>query len=435
MPNAKPNDFAGLNQDGYEALLKTRPGLTGETETERLADAADALSVADEDRHFATPDPTGHHGYAGAAADHVNVSRLRSAASHAAKILRALAGRPDLMDKVEAHIAFETSAKNARPLTTIPASHDQNDLIEKAFHEHFIHLGYGFVQRVMSIGDGGFASMHDSDSKSAFKSRFADEAGKDMLAVILENVGPTAFSERMNLLHPAHDLMPIVDDIPYGAPPYQIEMLARRSAARIIEHVCLVFPEITSRQLSRFADALTRHAKAYIEAEIAFGKTSHDGDTAPWTEERRKLVMTILEDSLTHLPYGIVQDALGVDDGGYASIHDSTTAYPYEGVFANAAGGRIIEALIDEVGEEMVLDFHLDLANVIHSVSIADRNSVDALVELGKDVAEAVVDRICQVFPEAERTRITAFKPAIAKFATEYAASEIQFAESHAPGM
>ena len=435
MPNAKPSDFADLNQDGYEALLKTRHDLSGETEAERLADAVEALAAAGEDRHFAAPDPAGVHGYAGAAADHVNVFRLRSAASHAAKILRALAGRPDLIAKIEAHVASDTSAKGTLPNPTLPASHDQNALLEKAFHEHFVHLGYGFVQKVMSIGDGGFASMHDSNATSGFKSRFADEVGKDMLTVVLENVGPTAFSERMNLLHPAHDLMPIVDDIPYGAPPYQIEMLARRSAARIIEHVCLVFPEITSRQLARFADALTRHAKAYIEAEIAFGKTSHDGDTAPWSEERRKLVMTILEDSLTHLPYGIVQDALGVDDGGYASIHDSTTAYPYEGTFANAAGGRIVEALIDEVGEQMVLDRHLDLANIIHSVSIADRNSVDALLELGNDVAQAVVDRICQVFPEADRLRITAFKPAIAKFATDYATSEIQFEENHAPGM
>ena len=52
-----------------------------------------------------------------------------------------------------------------------------------------------------------------------------------------------------------------------------------------------------------------------------------------------------------HVPYYLAQTAMGVEDGGYASLYDSQVGGDFDGKFSNEIGGDMMAYVLGRVGK------------------------------------------------------------------------------------
>jgi len=433
MPNAKPEDYADMDQDKFDALMATGFGLSGVPgSAEYLADAVEALSVAHDTRLFIDYEAEAEtSGYARPAADHQNISRLQAAADYAAAVLKAVAADPELRRAVADAVRRDADGAARQ------AADRKKAALRHVIEEHFVHLGYDHVQAVMGVRDGGYADLFDDEPTVGYGSIIGNQAGADILSVVYDTVGEEEFLKRAPALFP-NPSAPPRDAIPYDPVPGWFEGIGRDSADHVITRVTEVYPEVAAESLMPFRARMAEIATAYAKGEyVAAVKGEHrDGGTKPWTGERRRFVVDVLDNYFSHCIYGIVHDALGIEDGDVAGVHESDASAPYEGAFGNAVGGRILEAVIEDAGQQAVAERQERLFKAAgHGVVAGQDMSEEETAEFCGRVADAVVDHVHSVFPEVRRGSLDQFKGKLAEFAGSYVRMERMYDEQAKPGM
>lgn len=107
-------DFGDVTAETLDDVLSTGFAPQGAPGTEEHAMAvADALGIAGRDIYWDYESYAAENGPAATAASHANISMLQSAADYAASVMKALAGRPDLLAQVQSAIEEDRSASPA----------------------------------------------------------------------------------------------------------------------------------------------------------------------------------------------------------------------------------------------------------------------------------------------------------------------------------
>lgn len=151
-------------------------------------------------------------------------------------------------------------------------------------------------------------------------------------------------------------------------------------------------------------------------------------------EATRVAISRIVEERLVHVPYRIVQDILGAEDGGYASIFDSEAVEPYGGRFANRVGGPLLEAAISAIGIEKVVERseRIFAENALPAIGYrlpAQPEGADFDL-LGKLAAAATVAHLNKALGLAAVVISPEMEARLAAYCVEYARSEHAFMEN-----
>ena len=136
-----------------------------------------------------------------------------------------------------------------------------------------------------------------------------------------------------------------------------------------------------------------------------------------------------------HVPYYFAQTAMGVDDGGYASMFDCTTDGDFGGRFANEIGADVMAYVLGRVGSREFAEntpklFSMEAMQRSFGYRLPDDPS-DADFLAGADrVAEATVGHLLDVFPSVDARSLENDRARIRDFILVYMKSEASFAES-----
>lgn len=307
-------------------------------------------------------------------------------------------------------------------------------LITTALGRGFIDLSYHYPQEAMIVDRSrSFAEMYDSafsdEGFEEYRSSFGTFGGR-MLDVAMEAVGPEEMLARSAQLS-VYDATPVRVDVPYDPTPHVRRSIATQGADYLIAHFLRVFPELKPESMVPFRPWLIDHYDGFLDAEIR-GVQLHspEGETLPWTESRRLLVVKVLDDYLSHLAYLPVHKAMNIGSGDVASLFDSESTGPYEGLFANTTGGQMVETIIRFHGEKELLERQAQLFPSMNDIEIApfpDNGDETDVARLATDATKIILDHVRKVFPAVEEEALERFVESLTALQQNYIIHELPY--------
>src|SRR5690606_32906334 len=137
-------------------------------------------------------------------------------------------------------------------------------------------------------------------------------------------------------------------------------------------------------------------------------------------KEHARRIGKALEDNLVNLAYRPMQAALGITDGGYASVFDVESAGPYNSVFGNEVGGDMLAAILAHVGEDAFGERLLRIDDGILPPIAGDipYSPTDHVYRsLAEASASMIIGRLLEVFPEVPESSLAVFRGRLADHA------------------
>jgi len=147
---------------------------------------------------------------------------------------------------------------------------------------------------------------------------------------------------------------------------------------------------------------------------------------------RHKIIGDALENGFIDVGYRLIQDAMGIDDGGFASTYDSDTRVDYGSIFADLAGAPILRTIYDAVGRKTFVERLGSLNNAASIPSIdklPDDPSPDDISSLAAASADRILAHVKDIFPNVPD--IETFRSVLHEHASRYAQAELSFRKNH----
>lgn len=136
-----------------------------------------------------------------------------------------------------------------------------------------------------------------------------------------------------------------------------------------------------------------------------------------------------------HVPYYFAQTAMGIDDGGYASMFDCTSDGDFGGRFANEIGADVMAYALGRSGNREFAEntqklFDMEAMQRSFGYRLPDDPS-DADFLTGADrVAEATIGHVLDAFPSVDARSLENDRVRIRDFILVYMKAEARFAEA-----
>lgn len=135
-----------------------------------------------------------------------------------------------------------------------------------------------------------------------------------------------------------------------------------------------------------------------------------------------------------HVPYYLAQTAMGVEDGGYASLYDSQAGGDFDGKFSNEIGGDMMAYVLGRVGKREFAEGSLKLFDMEAMNRLGFRLPDDAteadFQAAAERIADATVEHVTDCFPSVGNRWLENDRIRIRDFVLAYMRAEARVAEA-----